>query len=195
MASARWAFSLTKLQDGRVLAVGGFDASGASATRQASAEIFNPTTRSWTPVASLNEGRAWHEAQLLPSGRVLVVGGENQAGDVLASSELYDPATNTWASGPRLPEGAEDMASLVLPSGRVLVAGGFGRSMESTMSSIDQVNLYDESADCWQPLPPLNTARWHFGLVRLPNGRIMAPGGWTDRGPTTSVEVSSMALD
>ena len=195
MSDKRWAFSLTLLADGRVMAVGGFDGSGPEASRLSTTEIYDPSTGLWNAAAPLTTGRAWHEAQILPSGRVFVVGGENQAGEVLASSEIYDPVTNTWSAGPSLPEPAEDMASLVLPSGRVLIAGGFGRSMTSTMASADQVNLFDESSACFEAFAPLQTARWHFGLARLPDGRVMASGGWTDRGPTSSVEVSSVAIE
>ena len=41
---------------------------------------------------SMNTARHDHTATLLPSGRVLVVGGFGS----LASTEIYDPATGVW---------------------------------------------------------------------------------------------------
>src|SRR5437899_6156407 len=46
----------------------------------------------WTPTGSLNTGRWWHTASLLPNGMVLVAGGNGAS----ASAELYDPANGTW---------------------------------------------------------------------------------------------------
>ncbi len=63
------------------------------------------------------------------------------------------------------------------------------------MGSQDQVSLYDETANCWQSLSPLQTARWHFGLVPLPDGRIMAVPGWTNMGATRTSEITSLPLD
>ena len=39
-------------------------------------EIWNPTTETWTTMASLQRGRLYHSSSLLlPDGRVLVAGG------------------------------------------------------------------------------------------------------------------------
>ncbi len=32
----------------------------------------------------------------MANGKVLVAGGQNNAGTILSSAELYDPATGTW---------------------------------------------------------------------------------------------------
>src|SRR2546421_11493222 len=52
----------------------------------------------WSRAASLATGREEHTATLLPNGRVLVTGGTNGRGAVLASAELYDPGRNRWTS-------------------------------------------------------------------------------------------------
>ena len=46
---------------------------------------------------SLNTPRANHTATLLPSGEVLVAGGYDVNGSLLASAEVYNPATGTWS--------------------------------------------------------------------------------------------------
>ena len=46
---------------------------------------------------SLNTARELHTATLLPNGKVLVAGGQNNSG-YLTSAELYDPASGTWTA-------------------------------------------------------------------------------------------------
>jgi len=56
----------------KVLVIGGYDpAQPALCT----AELYDPTTGSWTPVGSLLSGRAAHAASSLPDGRVLGTAG------------------------------------------------------------------------------------------------------------------------
>ena len=70
--------------------------------------------------------RAYHTASVLPSGKVLVVGGHGGIA-YLASAELFDPAGNagagTFAAAGSLSPRAFHTASMLL-SGKVLVAGG-----------------------------------------------------------------------
>ena len=47
---------------------------------------------SWTFTGGLNIAREGHTATLLPTGKVLVAGGDNNS-VILSSAELYDPAT------------------------------------------------------------------------------------------------------
>src|SRR4051794_27938038 len=51
----------------------------------------------WEKTRSLAHARRDHTATLLPNGKVLVAGGDNN-GLYLASAELYDPATRTWTA-------------------------------------------------------------------------------------------------
>ena len=153
MSNRRWAHTATKLRDGRILLVGGFGRERASGHEPTgTAEIYDPSTDVIRGTGGMFDQRAWHEAQLLPSGRVLVFGGETLGGEVLSSAEIYDPETEVWSAAASLPVPVEDMASLVLPSGRILTAGGFHPIEGSPMGSQDQVSLYDESLDCWQSL-------------------------------------------
>ena len=56
----------------------------------------------FTPTGSMSARRNHHSAVLLPTGKVLVVGGRDaeagQDGAYLASAGLYDPATSKWTS-------------------------------------------------------------------------------------------------
>ena len=86
-------------------------------------EIYDPSTRSWSEVASMRHTRADHEAALLTDGRVLVVGGVDDH-STLPYAEVYDPATNAWTQLPPLATNRVEHRLVVLRDGRVLVIGG-----------------------------------------------------------------------
>src|SRR5438046_9974004 len=54
----------------------------------------------WTPTGSMSGPRYLHTATLLPSGKVLVTGGNNGhvCEECVKSAELYDRASGLWAA-------------------------------------------------------------------------------------------------
>jgi hypothetical protein len=93
----------------------------------ASAELYEPTSGTWTTTGSLATGRYSHTATLLPNGNLLVAGGYNP-GDpdgALASAELYDPASGTWTTTGSLNAARYRHTATLLPNGNLLVAGGY----------------------------------------------------------------------
>ena len=84
MADARFDHTATLLRSGEVLVAGGTN----NAVDYASAELYNPATRTWQSTAPMLSVRWLHTASLLPDGRVLVTGGM-EGGSPLASAELY----------------------------------------------------------------------------------------------------------
>ena len=72
MRDGRAFFSLTLLNDGRVLAAGGFGSAGQTLN---TAEIYDPATGQWTGTGKMPKATSYHSATLLPDGTVLVAAG------------------------------------------------------------------------------------------------------------------------
>jgi hypothetical protein len=88
LAQARYDHTTTLLQHGRLLIVGGIGGDGAPL---ATAELFDPITRTVRPAGKLAVPRSGHTATLLASGRVLIAGGLDDQRNATASAEVYDP--------------------------------------------------------------------------------------------------------
>jgi hypothetical protein len=89
LATARWRHTASLLRDGRVLIMGGITVED-SAIPLASAELYDPTTGTFSPTGSMTAARNSATATLLSDGRVLIAGGNDGSAD-LASAELYQP--------------------------------------------------------------------------------------------------------
>ena len=87
MAFPRRDHNAALLPDGTVFAVGGRSNSSGTPNPVFVPEIFDPANETWDQVAPHQIPRRYHStATLLPDGRVLVAGGDNQP-----SGEIYSP--------------------------------------------------------------------------------------------------------
>jgi WD40 repeat protein len=146
MNTVRCAHNATLLPSGKVLIAGGIaDVSNPLS----SAELYDPTTGTWTITGSLNGGRWANTATLLSNGKVLVVGGYDGNSDI-PSAELYDPANDKWTDTGTLNTARDNHTATLLPNGRVLVTGGYGNDNDYLAST----ELYDVGlgyTNSWQP--------------------------------------------
>jgi hypothetical protein len=127
---------------------------------------------SWTPTGSLNGARYLHTATLLPSGKVLVVGGTDGFTS-LSTAELYDPATGTWTPTAAMAISRDSHTATLLPSGHVAVVGG-----KNGLTSLNSTELYDPVTGTWTAGAfLLATARAHHTATLLPSGRVLVAGG------------------
>lgn len=187
--------TLTLLNDGRVLAVGGGieGAPGWSAT--ASAEVFDPRSGVWAILAPMSVARVHHTATLLATGEVLVAGGATtyygETGSVTATAEVFNPKSNSWRSAAPMAHPRYVHDAVFLSDGRVLVAGGWSATRSSDPSH-DTAEIYDPAANRWTATGPMTSARAEYGLVGLPDGRVLAAGGLD---PAYKVEASSELYD
>lgn len=139
MAEQRTHHTATLLPNGKVLVAGGENASLSgfgglliTAPQQTgsasdSAELFDPSTGTFSPAAAMNAGRSSHTSTLLPDGTVLLCGGSGGWGNGYGSdntAEIYDPTTGLFKSTGTMNTGKFWHTATLLPNGTVLLLGG-----------------------------------------------------------------------
>lgn len=198
---ARAQASATRLDDGRVLVVGGEDSAYALLD---SVELFDPMANIFTAVASLPQPRSYHSATLLRNGKVLVAGG-GQGSEIslpsgtgaLASALLYDPVTNTWSATGNMTVARAGHRAALLDDGRVLVVGG-GNAVGypcanshpncTVADSLASAEIYDPLTETWTATGSLAKARIGFALNSVAAG-IIATGGAANNQGLDSTEI------
>ena len=214
MAGNRGAHTASLLADGKVLVAAGNaatlyrrSASDATTTTAAAgfgttttsgegevatAELYDPTTRSWSATGALKAARSSHTATVLKDGRVLVVGGFSPDGE-LDSAEIYHPSAGTWSTATPLDRPRTIHAAALLPDGQVLVAGGQVGSSGSVLSStLQSATLYDPAADTWRPAADMATPRTGHSATTLASGKVLIVGGLNPSGAIADTELFSL---
>ena len=124
MTTSRYKHTATLLNDGTVLVAGGASG-GTCGIYCATAELYNPTSKTFAATGSMLVGAYYRGASLLPSGLVLVAGGFGNSG-ILTDAELYNPSTKSFSTTGSLNAARYAPTATLLSSGMVLVAGGNG---------------------------------------------------------------------
>ena len=168
----------TLMPNGQVLLAGGLT-DGPTFTSSSSAEVFDPVSNGFRATSSMAAPRVFHDAALLPSGKVLVAGGDpgNQS-----TAELYDPATGTFTA----------TGNLVRPSGLPAIVLSDG----TVLLSFQNAQVYNASTSVFSAtgglVVPNNTL---YGVSLLHDGTVLTTGGETlfgtvpEEGTITDTEI------
>ena len=200
MANPRYAHTATLLASGKVLVAGGaVPGPGGPASTQsaATAELYDPTNGRWRSTGSMTLPRAAHTATLLPSGKVLVAGGQPATGEprpqATATAELYDPASGKWSATGSMAVPRSSHTATLLSTGKVLVAGGavtgpgYGGAQPGAATATAE--LYDPDTGTWTATAAMAVPRYAFTATLLPDGHVLVAGGSTGTIPTADAEL------
>jgi N-acetylneuraminic acid mutarotase len=172
LTQSRGLHTATLLPDGRILAVGGCCNDVNPWNILASAELLPPGLTRFAATGPLGTYRDSHTATLLPSGQVLVAGG-NQVGPIDAV-ESYDPSSARWSPTGQLVVARQQHTATLLSAGQVLVTGGTGIGNGPSLGSTE---LYDPATAAWTLAGALNVARTAHTATLLPSGQVLVVGG------------------
>jgi hypothetical protein len=148
------------LLDGKVLVV--------AQTGNNSGDVYDPATGTFAPIGNgLSVSRSTFTVTRLPSGKVLVAGGNN--GGARAEADLYDPSTNRFTpTAGALNSARHGHTATLLANGKVLIAGGY----------LNAAELYDPVLGRF--VPTSGSAAHHRGYgtaSQLQDGSVLLVGG------------------
>jgi hypothetical protein len=163
MQTARFDHAAVRLQDGRILVVGGSNSSG---TALSSAEIYDPSTGHWSAAGNMATPRYGATLTLLANGWVLVAGGYASASSpALGSAEIYDPGTGGWAPAGLMQYGRRYHSATLLTDGTVLVTGGHASDSGYFLTTAEvYAPPLSYPATTFHPLPPTRILDTRYGL-------------------------------
>src|SRR6266540_1615308 len=129
------------------------------------------------PLDNLATPRTGHTATVLSDGSILITGGRDADGNLIAASEIFDPETQTSSASATLNTARVDHSATVLLDGRVLIAGG-----SDANGALSSAEIFDPASpeNGFQAVAsPMTAARTHHTATLLSNGSVLIAGGET----------------
>lgn len=164
-------------------------ATGIPAPHVSRAELFSPTTSTFTPLVPTKTARLAPTVTPLTDGRALIIGGtpETCSGVPASSTELFSPSGGTggaFTPGPATHMPRSQHQATRLQDGRVLVTGGMlGGKM------IADAEIFDPSPGLFAVVGKLGQARAGHCASLLPSGAVLITGGGDNSGSLSTAEV------
>ena len=165
---------LSFLPDGRLFVDGGMlDSLYPKKAGIFNANIFDPSTNTWTPVPNMNYARWYPTTVPMPDGTIFVLAGTNQTGNIIqVATESYNPITNAWTELPTsawVPTPVDDYPLMtLLNSGTLFYA-----------APRPDTQMYNPSTQTWSFVANRNFGyRYHAAVTLLPlSQQVMVVGG------------------
>jgi N-acetylneuraminic acid mutarotase len=184
MPTPRTSLAVAGGNDGRIYAIGGFD---AHSTIYNTLEIYSPATNTWSTGAPMPTARNGFAAATGPDGHIYAVGGESGfVTPPLQTLEIYDPASDTWDAGAPMPTGREGLGAALGADGRIYAIGGDDNMPGDPAYAT--VEAYTPATNTWAAVASMPTARTFLAAAAAGDGRIYAMGGTTGLGAMATVE-------
>jgi hypothetical protein len=175
MATPRRFHTATLLPNGKVLVAGGQNADAPVA----SAELYDPSSGTFSATGNMTVPRAGHTATLLNNGKVLIAGGNSgTSGAAVSSAELYDPSTGTFTAAPGSMTAARaSHTATLLQSGKVLITGGDVLFYNQSGQSLASAEIFDSSTGIFTATGSMTVPRESHMATLLSSGKVLITGG------------------
>jgi large repetitive protein len=133
-----------------------------------------------TPEPSVQSSapRSDGNSALLDDGRVLVVsGGWQGMGSVVAAAQVWDPISSSLIATGRPIDGRVNSTATALYDGRVLVVGGFGGQYAYPSSAIASAETWDPATESFAAAGSMSERRVGHTATLLADRRVLVVGG------------------
>jgi trimeric autotransporter adhesin len=198
--TARWGHTATLLPNGTVLIAGGSSAPGSIGPYVDTAELYDPTTKTFTYTThNMTAERFEHTATLMSDGTVVLAGGYNS--NALASAEVYNPTGESFtATTNSLNTARYQHSATLLNNGMALMTGGYD-SIHGALASAELYNragqtfTYTATASSTDSCGSLGkqscmtTPRYLDSVTLLNSGEVLLAGGLDSGGTVPSAEL------
>ena len=170
------ALAATVVFNDRLYLIGGFDG------EEALADVwrFNPSSATWTKLASMNQARM-HPVAGIINDKIIVAGGADLVN--LSSAEIYDFAEDVWSDISPLPEEMYAAADSTCNNQFFVIGGLVGDE------ALDIVYGYDPALNAWFPVSLLQTARFDTEADLLAGHIVIAGGNRSLFAPVNDAEM------
>lgn len=183
MAATRFLQGATLLQNGHVLVAGGnicWGYSGGSSPGT-SAEIYDPSSGTWTATGGMNYARAGAQLTLLQNGEALIAAGSSLSG-AQGTAELFSNAHWSLTANLYFCCYHNNDNAVLLTNGDVVI---YGSNLPSYASE-----FYNPSTNVWQRTFGQNYGNLRIGpLALLANGKVLLGGGTPKYGRVSSTSM------
>jgi hypothetical protein len=139
-----------------------------------SAASISVIAHGFRPTGVMADGRSGHSATLLPSGKVLIAGGDGAfffsyyyGNAPLNTAEVYDPSVGTFSSTGKMAAPRSFHTATLLKSGKVLVAGG----------GVVNGELFDPATGTFSSTAGMTVGRSSHTATLLTTGKVLIVGG------------------
>jgi hypothetical protein len=143
---------------------------------EAGVHAMTRSAGSIVPAGQMTVARFDHAAVLLPSGRVLIVGGIERNGVMQPGAELFDPVTGRFtATGRPQTQHGWGVTATLLRTGKVLIAGGSTGCDAPCFTA--SAELYDPVTGIFALTGKMTVPRAEARAVLLGTGDVLFVGG------------------
>lgn len=170
------AFGCSVLKDGTILATGGTNGDDLTGTATNHWDLIS-YSHSATGISSgtMPAALATHAQCSRTNGNALVAGGWTTAGVGLKTGYIYTAGTQAWTATANMNLARMYAKMVEMPNdpNLALIIGG----LVSTNTPTNTCEIYNTTGNVWTKTGPMSFARYKFGMVVLPDGRILVAGG------------------